>query len=141
MIVTLPNSAHLAHTRLKFKKIFASGGLLNLLNCPTLSYNSFSLSPAIRQKMSLNVLKCPTIRLFKCCRHHVVIILTHLMWLIANFLFLIGLNRSPCLARGSYMSRFVSGHCFCIFAKRQTMQKIFRRIPRYLLLLGTWGFF
>ena len=42
---------------LNFLKIFASGGLLNSVNCPTLSYNSFSLSPAIRQKMSLNVLK------------------------------------------------------------------------------------
>ena len=52
-----PNFAHLAHTVLDFLKIFASGGLLNSVNCPTLSYNSFSQSPAKGQKMSLNVLQ------------------------------------------------------------------------------------
>ena len=50
MIISLHYLALLAHMRLNFPK--------NLVNCPTLSNNSFSLSPAIRrQRMSLNVLQ------------------------------------------------------------------------------------
>ena len=66
IIVTLPNFAPLARMILSF----ASGGLLTSANCPTLTYNSLSQSPAKGQKMNSNVLKCP-IWFFKSCRYHV----------------------------------------------------------------------